>query len=67
MKSDSVSVTAGILAIVVYLALIVAICWGWIANIVTLYHSNFNDLTGQLVLRIVGIFVAPLGAIMGFL
>ena len=67
MKSDSVTVTAGILAILVYLGLIVAMCWGWVANIVVLYHSNFNDLTGQLVLRIVGIFVAPLGAIMGFM
>ena len=59
--------TGAIVAALVYLVLVIALVYGWIANIVSLYHSNFNELTGQLVLRIVGIFVAPLGAVMGYL
>ena len=50
-----------------YLTIVGLAIYGWIANIVTLYHSSFSEITGQLVLRVVGIFVAPLGSIMGFL
>lgn len=38
---------------------------GWIINIVDIFHSNFSNITGELVLRVVGIFIAPLGSIMG--
>jgi len=40
---------------------------GWVMNIVTLYHMSFATITGELVLRCVGIFVAPIGSVMGFL
>jgi hypothetical protein len=40
---------------------------GWVANIVKLFGSDFDPLTGQIVLRVVGVFVAPLGSIMGYL
>lgn len=40
---------------------------GWIANIVKLVGSNFDPITGMLVARVIGIFVCPLGAVLGFL
>lgn len=40
---------------------------GWIANIVKLVGSNFDPITGLVVARIIGIFVAPLGAVLGML
>lgn len=40
---------------------------GWIANIVKIASSDFAQITGMLVLRIVGIFIAPLGSVLGFL
>jgi hypothetical protein len=40
---------------------------GWIANIVKLVDSNFDPITGMVVARAIGIFVAPLGAVLGFL
>lgn len=39
---------------------------GWIANIVKLVNSDIV-LTGMIVARIAGIFVPPLGAVMGFI
>ena len=39
---------------------------GWIANIVKLVGMNFDHITGLLVVRAIGIFLAPLGAVMGF-
>jgi len=41
--------------------------WGWVWNIVKITHSDFGHITGMLVIRCIGIFVAPLGAVLGFL
>lgn len=54
-------------AAIVWLCIIIAIAYGWVMNIVAIAHSNFNDITGMLVLRVVGIFVAPLGTVLGFI
>jgi hypothetical protein len=45
----------------------VAAVIGWVMNIVTLYHMSFATMTGELVVRVIGIFVAPIGAIMGYI
>jgi len=39
---------------------------GWVLNIIAIYNSSFDPLTGLVVLRVVGIFVMPLGAIIGW-
>lgn len=39
---------------------------GWIANIVKLIANLSDPITGMFILRAVGIFVAPLGAVLGF-
>jgi len=48
-----------------FVALIAGI-YGWVENIVTLVGSSGDPITGMFLLRCVGIFVAPLGAILGF-
>ena len=63
-KADSE--TGAILAYIVFLGVVIAAVAGWVMNIITIAHSNFSDLTGLLVLRVVGIFIAPLGAILGW-
>ena len=40
---------------------------GWIANIVKILAIMNDDITGMFILRIVGIFVAPVGAVLGYL
>ena len=40
---------------------------GWVLNIVKLAGSTFDPITGILVLRAIGVFVAPLGAVLGFI
>ena len=39
---------------------------GWIANIVKL-AAMCCEMSGWFVLRVVGVFVAPLGSVLGFL
>jgi hypothetical protein len=52
------------LCLVLILVLIVA--GGWATNIVKLTQLGMSD-AGMIVLRAVGIFVAPLGVILGFI
>lgn len=40
---------------------------GWVSNIVQIIHHINDPLTNMMILRWVGIFVAPLGAILGWL
>ena len=47
-----------------FLLLIPAAIIGWISNIVALF--SLDTFGGEMVLRVVGIFLAPLGAILGF-
>lgn len=53
----------GVLA---FLLVILAGVAGWIMNIFAIAGSFTEPLTGLFVLRIVGIFVAPLGAVLGY-
>ena len=39
---------------------------GWVLNIIKLLNSDFIP-SGLDILRVVGIFIAPLGAIIGFI
>jgi hypothetical protein len=54
------------LAAIALLAFIIGAIYGYIMNIMILFHST-GDITGQYILRVVGIFVAPLGSILGFM
>ena len=51
----------------VYLAFVGAIIWGWISNIIWLIQLDNLVWNGEQILSVVGVVVAPLGALMGFL
>ena len=40
---------------------------GWIANVVKIVGTGFADLNGLFIARCIGVFLAPLGAVLGFL
>lgn len=61
MKNDS-----SVSVLVIYLVIIVAFLGGWIANIVKLIGSDFDPITGMVIARIIGVFLAPLGSVLGF-
>ena len=62
MKEETFVLSSFILIV----AIVIATAYGWIHNIVLIAGSYFSHMTGTLVLRIVGIFVAPLGVVMGY-
>lgn len=39
---------------------------GWIANVVKLIYMLDGSVTAMFIARVVGVFAAPLGAILGF-
>lgn len=42
-----------------------AIVVGWVMNIVAIFHINLSAIDMLGVLRLIGIFVAPLGSVLG--
>ena len=55
------------LGLLMYLAFIVVIIGGWIMNLVEIVNYDFASITGMIILRIAGIFIAPLGAVLGWI
>ncbi len=46
---------------------ILAAGFGWFANIYKLTTMTFDPITTILIIRAIGIFVPPVGAVMGYL
>jgi hypothetical protein len=55
------------LGLLMYLAFVVVIIGGWILNLVEIVNYDFAAITGMIILRIAGIFIAPLGAVLGWI
>lgn len=53
--------------VAVFCAIGLAIGVGWILNIIELVQSAGGNVTGMFVLRAIGIFIPPLGAVLGYI
>ena len=62
IKQKGYTSTEAITAIIVIIGM-----WGWVVNIIKIVGSDFGQLTGMLVMRCIGVFIAPLGAVLGFM
>lgn len=54
----------------VWIAVAIALVLGWVLNIITLVSlatGPVTDVTLMFILRVVGIFVPPLGGVLGYL
>ncbi|MEN2672603.1 hypothetical protein [Herbaspirillum huttiense] len=59
------SLIAGAAVLALYITVFIAGGYGWVMNIITLAHMD-SILTGLGALRAVGVIVAPLGAVLGY-
>lgn len=59
-------VDVGLVGAIGILVVVVAAVIGWVLNLIAIAHSEFVPITGLLVLRIVGIFIGPIGAVLGY-
>jgi hypothetical protein len=61
MMGASVLLGVGVIAAAVF-----GCIYGWVMNIILLAHSTLTPVTGMVILRIAGIFLFPIGIIMGY-
>lgn len=59
-RQNDMSITAALVSVI----LLIAFATGWIMNIVELCQAT--GFTVMVVVRIIGVFMAPLGAILGY-
>ena len=55
------------LVILVYCLLVLGGSIGWVHNIIAVAHSDFSSIDGMTVVRVIGIPVAPVGAVLGWI
>lgn len=53
-------------ALFIWAVIVLAGLYGWVNNIITLFGMS-DVWTGEGILRVAGIFAAPLGAILGYI
>lgn len=53
-------------AILLYGTIVLLIGVGWVLNIIELAGMSFEPITGLAVLRVIGVFIPPLGAVLGY-
>ncbi len=56
-----------LVTIISFFTLIAAVALGWVFNVMAIWHSIDNPITAKFILRCIGIFVLPIGAILGYL
>lgn len=47
------------------ISLVVTLIWGWILNIIWIVDQQVIVWSGEMIISAIGIFVVPLGSIMG--
>lgn len=60
-RSDTISLWLALTIIGLWIAGII----GWVLNLVKIFDADFAHVTGVLVLRIIGVFIAPIGSVLG--
>lgn len=50
----------------VYLVIVLGGSFGWVKNIIAVAHSDFSNINGELIVRVVGVPMVPIGAVMGW-
>ncbi len=61
--NDNTNAFIGLIFISIWLAAL----GGWIANIVKVLGDAGNPITGWFIARIVGVFLPPVGSVLGYL
>ena len=62
-RNDQYDLAGYIMVMVIWAFMVI----GWIMNIITLWNTMDDPLTAKTIVRVAGIFVFPLGSILGYL
>jgi len=64
---SKISNSFGLAGVLLYIALILAAVIGWVMNIIQIVHMSDGGVTAKLIIKLIGVFAAPLGALMGWI
>lgn len=53
--------------VIVWAAVVIFIATGWVMNVISIFHTAEATFTGIFILRCIGVFVFPVGGILGWL
>lgn len=67
MRKQNDGLFGAVFFILIAISIVVGIGYGWILNIIGLLNHGSVDILGQTLLGVVGIFIVPIGAVMGYL
>ena len=56
-----------VLVVLVYFLLVLGGSIGWVHNVIVVARSDFSSIDGMTVVRVIGIPVAPVGAVFGWI
>lgn len=52
--------------VAIYFVVVIFGFVGWVMNIVEIVNGDFSPLTGMMVARVAGVFIPPIGAVLGY-
>jgi hypothetical protein len=65
-SDDTAALIGAGLALFLAVAITTGSAVGWVRNVIVVTHSDFSHVDGELVVRVVGIPMVPIGAVMGW-
>jgi len=54
-------------AVLAFLALGMAVLYGWVLNLVWLFNADSGDSVGQIIVSVVGVIIPIIGAVHGWI
>jgi hypothetical protein len=51
--------------VIIYISMVAVLIYGWVQNIIALLGASYTVITGKLVVGAIGVFVVPIGSVMG--
>lgn len=60
------SVRSDVAVLLLYITILLLALVGWVKNIIAIIDSD-GTITGMLIGRVIGVFVAPIGSILGWM
>jgi hypothetical protein len=67
MNNKQRGFTVIVITVILYVAFVLVVVCGWVGNLVKIARTDWDKpLTPKTIVRIVGIPIVPLGAVMGY-
>ena len=67
MKNRVQEEVGSVIAALTYLGLVGLLMVGWVFNVMAIWHSIDGPVTTKFIVRCIGLFVFPVGGILGYL